>query len=405
MIGRLLTLGTQGFLRNMGQSTPLEMNRLARFKGSSAAVRNVDLRKKPKTLNQKLKKLKKNPGYAHVTNLKKFDWRQEDLTFPLSVPLKHRVMYRPSKDKITPLPTSTSDILNFKRMTGNEILLNLRNAAHFRDQEVVEAFRNLYLQPNIKEHDWNNHELFQNLVQRVTKHISEFSASDIAELIRYFDRLDLKDEKFWKGVAARFTAIHPSLKGRHFAAFFVNLMKRPETDEALKLELAKLLPRELWRFNPKETAEAFKLIVDHDMLSEHLWHNHFHLIFWRKSLWLGLPNFALIIRYMVKIDYLQELAWWNENFLPAIDYYLHGAYDVAVLEELNLALHELHDAAIEIEVDSYQKKLKERVIYLQTQYLAEKNNTFVNMVKSDLQYFREKVRAEREAQALTGQKA
>src|SRR3990167_501945 len=177
MIGRMLTLGTQGFMRNLTPNPALDMVRLARFKGSSPAVRNVDLRKKPKTLNQKLKKLKKNPGYKHLTNLKKFDWRQEELTFPLTVPLKHTVAYRPSKDKIIPLPTSTSDLLNFKKMTGNEILLNLKNAAHFRDEEVMEAFKNLLLQPDIDKHDWNTHELFQNLVQRVTKHISQFSAS------------------------------------------------------------------------------------------------------------------------------------------------------------------------------------------------------------------------------------
>lgn len=70
-------------------------------------------------------------GYTRVSKLKRFDFRQEDLTFPVNIKMKVNYIYKPKK-KILP-KQSREDYIIFKKMTGNEILLNLENSRYLSD--------------------------------------------------------------------------------------------------------------------------------------------------------------------------------------------------------------------------------------------------------------------------------
>lgn len=155
-------------------------------------------------------------------------------------------------------------------------------------------------------------------------------------------------------------------------------------------KLTSVLPRELERFNPLELAQSFKNVVDRDLLTEHLWHNHFQLLFWKKVLWIGLGNLSTIIDYMVKIEYLDEIKWWNTNFLPGIDYYIDSLTSEAEAQRMITSLEALEAKAPEIETASYAKKLKERIVYLKTKHVLLQNAHFYKMVQADLKYFQEK---------------
>ena len=167
----------------------------------------------------------------------------------------------------------------------------------------------------------------------VNDKFSNFDAIQISTIIRVYDKLNIKDHKFWEIAKKRVIPFHPALKGRNFAIFYVELMKRNIPDE-LRVELTKLLPRELWRFNPDDFTRAFKLVIDNNLLGERLWHNHFHIILWRRTLWLGLRNMPDIIDYLIKIDYLEDTQWWNESFLTALNFYTTRLTDQSIAEKL-----------------------------------------------------------------------
>lgn len=335
--------------------------------------------------------------YKGVTKLVKYDYKAKDLVFPINVPLKFKTVYSPKKNYLrTP---KGQDFLPFQRMSGNEILLNMQNLDHFRNEEVMSCLDHLIRVPGATEIDWNNHELFQKLIHRVTKCFSQFKSEQIGEFLRIFKKLGIKHEPFWNLVESRFMEMHPSLKGRHFAAFFLHLMETESVPDSMKVELCKLLPRELGRFNQEDLAKAFTLVIKYDLLSDHLWHNHFHILFWRRTLWLGLKSMAEIIDGMVKIDYLQEVEWWNQSFLPAIDYFVDKLTEPKTADQLIESLKNLEAAQPEIEVKSYIKKLNDRVHYLNTQHVVYQNAQFYKMVLADLEYFKQKQLAELEHQS------
>lgn len=332
--------------------------------------------------------------YKKVGTLKKIDFKAKDLVFPMTVPIKFRTLYSPKKDYLrTP---KMQDWIPFQRMSGNELLLNLQNVNSFRNEEVVNFLIHLVRVPGALDVDWNDHELFQGLTNRVTKHFTAFTSDQISEILRHFKRLGIKYEPFWQLIDKRFMAMHPSLKGRNFAAFFLHLMETESTSDELRVELCKLLPRELARFNQDDLAKAFTLVIKYDLLSEHMWHNHFHILFWRRTLWLGIKNLSIVIDGMINIDYLQELEWWNESFLPGIDYYVNTLTDASAAEQLIESLKRLEAAQPAIEVKSYIKKLTERINYLNTQYIVLQNAQFYKMVLADLEYYKQKQLAELE---------
>ena len=47
--------------------------------------------------------------------------------------------------------------MNFKKMGGNEVLLNLDNADNLRNGELVSGLLELSRREGQNEHDWNSH--------------------------------------------------------------------------------------------------------------------------------------------------------------------------------------------------------------------------------------------------------
>lgn len=350
---------------------------------------------KRKSASDRLKNYAKQPEFFKLTKkVRRFDFRKPDVSFPISIHMKLRYRFSPTKNMHSTPPST--DLINFKRMTGNEILLNMQNAAYFRDQEVMDCLRCFLLQEGVYDHDWEENELFQHFLKRIIGKFCGFTSENKAIFIRTFKKLKIKNPEFWQMAFKQFKLIHPSLKGKYFGYFYVDLLSRPDCTEELKIEMTKLLPRELESFSPNDIAASFKIVVDNDLLNERLWHNHFHIIFWRKPRFLRLENFPTLIDCMVKIDYLEETDWWNNSFLPNIDFYLNKALKVGPLTELIGSLERLSAAAPEIETQSYIKKLSERIVYLKTKHVLLQTAHFHKMVQQDLEYYKEKQLARRE---------
>lgn len=348
-----------------------------------------------KTPRARLNSYSKQPELFKLQRkIKKFDFRKPDITFPINIRMKLRYIYRPAKN-ITPTPPTT-DFINFKRMTGNEILLNMKNSHLFRNEEVVECLKCFLLIENVMKHDWHEHEYFQMLQKRINTKFSQFTNSQKVQLVRMMTKLKIRDEEFWGVAYKQFQMLYPNLNGKEFGIFYVDLLSRPECPEEMKIEMTKILPRELRNFSKNECVKAFQIVVENDLLNERLWHNHFHIIFWRRPRWIGAHNFSKVIDGMVKIDYLEEVDWWNDSFLPSIDYFVNDLLDGDVAQQLILSLEQLGSRQPLIETKSYIKKLSERIIYLKTKYVLLQSAHFYKMVQQDIEYFKEKEMAKRE---------
>ena len=99
-------------------------------------------RSKAKSRSKRIKFFESKPHlFKKVAKLKIPDF-SKPLLYPVNIPIRYRYVYRPTRT----LPKlSVHDYLNFKNMTGNEILLNLENAEHLRSGELAGALLELGL--------------------------------------------------------------------------------------------------------------------------------------------------------------------------------------------------------------------------------------------------------------------
>lgn len=76
-----------------------------------------------------------------------------------------------------------NDYINFRLMSGNEILLNMQNSEHFRNSELSNALyelsRRIYLpvNENFKEYNWERHEYVKHCMKVLLKRINTFNVN------------------------------------------------------------------------------------------------------------------------------------------------------------------------------------------------------------------------------------
>ena len=99
---------------------------------------------KAKSHSKKVKFYEANPQlFKKYSKMKPPDLTKKNLVFPLTIPIKYKYRFKPLKR--TEIPAN--DILNFKFMTGNEILLYLERCSELRSSELCAALIELTKRP------------------------------------------------------------------------------------------------------------------------------------------------------------------------------------------------------------------------------------------------------------------
>lgn len=74
-----------------------------------------------------------------------------------------------------------NDFINFRMMSGNEILLNMQNSQHFRNSELSNSLYELSRRLDIpinkshKNFDWEKHEYVKNCIEVLLRRINTFN--------------------------------------------------------------------------------------------------------------------------------------------------------------------------------------------------------------------------------------
>lgn len=80
------------------------------------------------------------------------------------------------------LPPLAKDFINFKVMSGNEILLNLENVQYFRTSELINAFMELGKRKGQEKHDWELHPYTKEGLELLKSKIPQLKADQISQL-------------------------------------------------------------------------------------------------------------------------------------------------------------------------------------------------------------------------------
>jgi len=161
-------------------------------------------------------------GYTRILKLKFPNLREKNLTFPMNLTFRVRHVWRPKK-KVLPKKTR-DDYIDFRRMTGNEVLLNLENSEYLNEQELASGLFELSQRKAPEGYDWNEHPWVQKIVGIIKKKAPQFNQMTMSTISYACHKLDLKDELLWRGLEKECDKLLHRMKPRGFAAVFIAFM-------------------------------------------------------------------------------------------------------------------------------------------------------------------------------------
>eukprot|EP01017_Pseudomicrothorax_dubius_P041950 TRINITY_DN6780_c0_g2_i4.p2 TRINITY_DN6780_c0_g2~~TRINITY_DN6780_c0_g2_i4.p2 ORF type:complete len:394 (-),score=106.76 TRINITY_DN6780_c0_g2_i4:2936-4117(-) len=342
-----------------------------------------------KSRRERIKHYESRPDLFQKTPLiKPPDFYRPDLVFPYNVRIRYRYLFKPKKSLLL---KPVSDFLNFKNMTGNEILLNLENAQHFRPSELAGALVELGKRPGADAVDWNGHEWIQNVVEIVKKDSAQYRPRVVSALALALHRLRINDEELWKRLDAAATKGVHILKPLGFASVAIAMLEPPSrASPTLRARLQQIAPFAVPKLSPPHFAHVFQLFEDNQLINEELFEDFFLMSVWRRNTFYGPKYYPSLIRTLLQRKFWDDTRWWQEEFLPTIEDLYERVDDEEVGKDLAAALIELHQANPKIIVAPYLEQLAKRTLFVQTRMKTAKANTLWAIVKADLEYYTKK---------------
>lgn len=135
---------------------------------------------------------------------------------------KRRALF---KNQLTPI----HDYLNFKTMTGNEILLNLENHEHFAITELLGGLHELSCRTPPKRVDWMTHPITVSAMAHLKERIGAMTAKQIAQVPIIMHRLKWTDKQLWQECARQVVRLLHKYNSRDMA-YFLDIFDREFLD-------------------------------------------------------------------------------------------------------------------------------------------------------------------------------
>ena len=87
--------------------------------------------------------------------------------------------------------------MNFKLMSGNEIILNLDNHENLANSELVSGLLELGKRDKTQKFDWNAHPITYKCMSDIRQRLPGFNAKHILQTAILLDRLVILDKHLW----------------------------------------------------------------------------------------------------------------------------------------------------------------------------------------------------------------
>lgn len=141
-----------------------------------------------------------------------------------------------------------------------------------------------------------------------------------------------------------------------FGYTYISFLQSDKVSKEFKEKLSLRLPIHLHKLSPLMMTKCFEVTVENELMSEHLFDNHFYVLFRNRVQWFA-ECYPSIINNLVQLEYFDDPEFWNIVFLPAIKK-INFKNDSA-LTELIVALNNLNEKAPVIKVSEYIKYLED----------------------------------------------
>lgn len=120
--------------------------------------------------------------------------------------------------------------MNFKRMTGNEILLNLENHEHFAITELLGALNELSKRSPPKYVDWMTHPTTRSAMHQLKSKIDCMTAKQLCQVPILLHKLVWMDKDMWHLCESNILRMLHKFNSRDMA-YFLDIFDRDYLDK------------------------------------------------------------------------------------------------------------------------------------------------------------------------------
>lgn len=224
--------------------------------------------------------------------------------------------------------TPVHDYINFKKMTGNEILLNLQNVEHLTISEILGALNQVVQIPEEerleKNINWMEKPVIQDAVWKLKAHLPYMTARQLQQMPQLIEKLHWLDSEIWFGCEHNILRLLHKFKANDIANF-LDLFDRDFTDSngrELKgfrkahaeffERLTAILPMYLPSFNNKQLLRSFEVLVKRRMGSERLFNAYIYTQIERNILSFDGKEYTRLLRTLAEKGYQDDKVFWND---------------------------------------------------------------------------------------------
>ena len=170
--------------------------------------------------------------------------------------------------------------------------------------ELLSGLLELWNRPNAKSVDWNNHEWITGIVNHMTGFANGMSVHEVSYTTIIGHRFSIKNLEFWAAMEMAVKKTQHRYQPKGFGYVYTTFLNNPERgSQELRELLASRLPRTLWKMPLNLIVECFRATLKAGLMNEHLFDNHFYVLFWRRNRQFGPHNYSSIIEGMIEYKY------------------------------------------------------------------------------------------------------
>jgi len=141
----------------------------------------------------------------------------------------------------------------------------------------------------------------------------------MSTIARALERLKIKDPDVWKALEKSASKCITAVNYKGFASTYKVFMGDSEKcSQEFRERLASLLPIHLYKMHPNDMTDCFRLTLERDLMNDHLFDNHYQVLFWKRTGFFGPRNYPIIIRGLVEKGFEEDREFWVQSFLPPI---------------------------------------------------------------------------------------
>lgn len=221
-------------------------------------------------------------------------------------------------------PTPIHDFINFKNMTGNEILLNLDNHKHFAITELLGALHELSTRPTPKRIDWMTHPIVAGAMAHLKDKISGMTAKQLVQVPIILHKLSWSDRSLWQLCQTNILRLLHKYKARDMAYFldvfdrdFLDQEGEPyfkfaRSDDVFFERIVAILPMFIPNFSREQLLRTFEVLTKKKIGSDRLFNNYIYLQIERQIYSFTGKQYCRLLRTLANKGYQEDKVFWND---------------------------------------------------------------------------------------------